>query len=69
MSLQFLDMAVKEAVESHRLPPTHFLARRSNIEAAKAMIKGSEVGVPPLKTWLYTIVNDVRSGANHVWHA
>lgn len=69
MSLKLLDMAVAEAISSHKLPKTHFLARRANIEAAKAMIKGCEAGVPPMKTWLYAIVNDDRSGARASPHA
>jgi hypothetical protein len=63
MSLALMDLAVSEAIEVHNLSGDHFLADPENIAAAKKMIEGSTKDCNPAKAWLYTIVNDVTSGA------
>jgi hypothetical protein len=64
MSEQLLDLAVAEVCHEFSLSKDHFLRDRRNIEAVKKMISGDCSGVAPEKTWLFSLVNNKRSGAN-----
>lgn len=64
MSEKLLDLAVAEACHEFGLTNDHFLRDQKNIDAVKKMISGDYTGVAPEKAWLYSIVNNKRSGVS-----
>jgi hypothetical protein len=61
MSMRLVDLAVEEAKELFDLK-NHFLCSTENVEAIKRMIAGDTSHVAPGKAWLYTLVNNTKTG-------